>query len=143
MRRLAAKMLIAVAPLLAIAACQKPDVGQPCTIAWGTSWESDPLMPPPPSATTISADYFESGNLTCENLVCIVSPAAAGSQYDRGVAGGYCSKPCVSNQDCFESDTGLVCRQVVLDPVFLAELSPELRARYAPDFQSSSFCAVP
>ncbi len=138
MRRLAAKMMVAVAPLLAIAACQKPDVGQPCTIAWGT----DPLVPPP-SATTISADYVESGNLTCENLVCIVSPAPAGSTYDRGAAGGYCSKPCVSNQDCFESETGLVCRQTVLDPTFLERLPRDLRDRYAPDFQASSFCAVP
>ena len=143
MRRFVSNMLLAVAPLLALSACQKPDVGQPCAIAWGATWESDPLMPPPPSATTTPADYFESGNLTCENLVCIVSPAAAGSEYDRGAAGGYCSKSCVSNQDCFESETGLVCRQMVLDPVFLAQLSPELRDRYAPEFQASSFCAVP
>jgi hypothetical protein len=136
-------MVLAVA-LLALAACQKPDVGQPCTVAWGDTWVSDPLMPPPPDPVQLhasgGADYFESGNLTCENLVCIVSPAPSGSRYSSG---GYCSKSCVSNQDCFESETGLVCRQMVLDPVFLAQLSPELRDRYAPEFQASSFCAAP
>ena len=28
---------------------------------------------------------------------------------DNGENCGYCSKPCVSNQDCYTSDTGLVC----------------------------------
>jgi hypothetical protein len=132
-----------VAALLALAACQEPDVGQPCDIAWGTGESA----PPPPNPVTLfrsgGSDWFESGNTTCENLVCIVSPAAPGSRY---ASGGYCSKPCVSNQDCYESKTGLVCRQMVLDPLFLAQLDqidPTLKSRYLGDVQFSSYCGVP
>jgi hypothetical protein len=128
--------------VLALAACQDPDVGQPCKITWGTG----ETAPPPPDPVTLfktgGSDWFESGNTQCENLVCIVSPAPPGSQYSGG---GYCSKPCVSNQDCFESETGLVCRQLVLDPAFLKELDtfdPALRQKYLGDIQFSSYCVV-
>jgi hypothetical protein len=140
MPRMTWKWALAVAPL-AVLACQDPDVGQRCDITWGNVETT-----PPPNAVSLypdGADFFESGNVSCENLVCIVSPAQAGSQYDRGDAGGYCSKPCVSDNDCFKSETGLVCRQMVLDPVFLAQLTPELRERYVPALQTSSFCGVP
>lgn len=133
-------MLLAIA-LGGLTACQEPDVGQPCDIQWGTG--SD-VPPPDPVALYQSGggDYFESGNLSCENLVCLVSPVASG----RYSTGGYCSKPCVSNQDCFQSETGLVCRQMVLDPVFLAELDqrdPALKAKYLGEVQFSNYCAVP
>jgi hypothetical protein len=129
--------------LLALGACQSPDVGQPCKISWGTG----ETAPPPPDPVTLfktgGSDWFESGNPECENLVCIVSPAAPGTQYSTG---GYCSKPCVSNQDCFQSETSLVCRQLVLDPAFLKELEtldPALRQKYLGDIQFSSYCVVP
>jgi hypothetical protein len=129
---------LAIAALLALAACQSPDVGQPCSLTWG---DADTTPPPSPVElhTSGGADYFESGNLGCENLVCIVSPSPAGSRY---ASGGYCSKPCVSNQDCFQSETGLVCRQMVLDAAFIAELPADVRDRYVPDVQASSYCAV-
>jgi hypothetical protein len=137
MRGTVRKWLLAVAPLLALAACQSPDVGQPCDITWGAI-----VTTPPPDPVTVQADFFESGNVSCENLVCIVSPVAPDTEYDRGIGVGYCSKPCVSNQDCFESETGLVCRQMVLDPEFLAQLPAGVRERYVPEFQTSSYCAV-
>src|SRR5512138_1803564 len=129
-----------VGALLALGACSQPDVGQPCKISWG-----DPAAgaPQPPTPQTASSDWFESGNTECENLVCILSPAASGSRYGSG---GYCSKPCISNQDCFESKTGLVCRQMVLDPLFIEQLKsldPALQARYLGDVQFSSYCAIP
>lgn len=127
---------MALVTLLALVACQDPDVGQPCTITWGNS-------EPKPNATDITADYFESGNTKCENLICVMSHVAAGSTYDRGDLGGYCSKPCVSNQDCFQSDTGLVCRQIVLDSVFIAQLDPALKDRYLGEIQFSNYCGVP
>jgi hypothetical protein len=130
------KWALAVAPIVVLA-CQDPDVGQRCDITWGNVETTPP--PDPVALYPDGADFFESGNVSCENLVCIVSPAPAGSRYS---VGGYCSKPCVSNNDCFQSETGLVCRQMVLDPVFLAQLSPELRERYVPALQTSSFCAV-
>jgi hypothetical protein len=142
MRRLAPKMVLA-ATILALGACQQPDVGQPCNITWGTSDSA----PPPPTPTTLfqsgGSDWFESGNTACENLVCIVSPVAPGARY---ATGGYCSKPCVSNSDCFQSETGLVCRQMVLDPLFLAQLDqidPTLKQKYLGDVQFSSYCGVP
>jgi hypothetical protein len=139
MRTCTPKMAL-VAAVLALGACQEPDVGQPCNISWGAP---ETGAPPAPNPQTVSSDWFESGNTECENLVCIVSPAAAGSRYGSG---GYCSKPCVSNQDCYESKTGLVCRQMVLDPLFLAQLDqfdPTLKQRYLGDVQFSSFCGVP
>lgn len=144
MRRLSP---LALAPFLALLACQSPDVGNPCTLAWNPTWEADGT-PPPPDPVSLAAsggsDYFEAGNLACDDLVCIVSPAAAGTRYGSTTPGsGYCSKPCVSDRDCFHSDTGLVCRQMVLDPVFLEQLDPVTRDRYLSEVQFSSYCAVP
>jgi hypothetical protein len=142
------RSLLAAAALALVATtgCQKPDVGGECTLAWNPTWEQDGTTRPPVAAELPAggSDYFESGNLACDGLVCLVSPAPVGSEYRSTVPGqGYCSKPCVSNSDCYESETGLVCRQMVLDPVFLETLSPETRQRYLADIQYSSYCAVP
>jgi hypothetical protein len=141
MRRRVSKMVL-VAAILALGACQEPDVGQPCKIAWGTA----DTAPPPPDPVTLfeegGSEWFESGNTECENLVCIVSPAAPGSRY---ATGGYCSKPCVSDNDCFKSETGLACRQLVLDPLFLAaldQIDPSLKQKYLGDVQFSSYCVA-
>ncbi len=116
---------------LLVAGCQDPDVGQPCTFDLDASTSSD-----------IPADYLETGKTECENLVCIKSPAATA----RVKNNPYCSKPCVSNSDCSESDTGLVCRSVVIDPNFVKSLPPEQQQKYQ-DFlgtiQFSSYCAAP
>jgi hypothetical protein len=124
-----------------LAGCQSPDVGQRCELLWNTAAGA----PPPPTPTTIASDYFETGNAGCDNLVCIVSPQKAGERYAAcaGPQCGYCSKPCVSDKDCFKSETGLVCRQVVLDPAFIASLPAEVRSRYLGDIPFSSYCAVP
>jgi hypothetical protein len=103
-----------------LGACQDPDVGQSCSID----------VPEGP----VAADYLETGKTECENLVCIRSPQRATP---------YCSKPCVANDDCSTGETGLVCRTVVLDPEFLAQLPEEVRRRYLGDVQFSSFCAAP
>jgi hypothetical protein len=133
--------IVLVTALAVLAACQSPDVGQPCALQWGSESSG---APPPPDPVQLyesgGADFFESGNVSCENLVCIVSPAPAGSKYSTG---GYCSKPCVSNQDCFQSETKLECRQMVLDPVFLAQLPPDVKERYLGEVQFSNYCAVP
>ena len=142
------RSLLAAAALavFALAGCQSPDVGQKCDIAWNTTWLTDPSAAKPPVASQLPAggsDYFESGNLGCDGLVCIVSPAPLGSKYGSDQPGvGYCSKPCVSNSDCYQSETDLVCRQMVLDPVFLSTLDPTTRDRYLADIQYSSYCAV-
>jgi hypothetical protein len=139
-------LLVALA-LLSLAGCQKPDVGEQCTLAWNPNWQAD-NTPEPPTASKLytsgGSEYFESGNLACDGLVCLVSPAPAGSEYGFTTPGtGYCSKPCVSNSDCYQSETGLVCRQMLLDPVFLSTLDAATRDRYLADIQQSSYCAVP
>jgi hypothetical protein len=113
---------------LLVAGCQDPDVGQPCALAFGSG--------------DAVADYLELGNTECENLVCIKSPTAPSSVKNNP----YCSKPCVSNSDCSESDTGLVCRQVVVDPNWVQSLDPAQRQTYqeflgAVEF--SNYCASP
>ncbi len=140
--RFRSSLFAAALALVATTGCQKPDVGGPCTLAWNPTWEQNGTAAPPTASTTTS-DFFESGNLACDGLVCLVSPATSG-EYASTVPGqGYCSKPCVSNSDCYESETGLVCRQMVLDPVFLETVSAETRQRYLADIQYSSYCAVP
>lgn len=126
-------------------ACQDPDVGDRCRLAWGPG-----EIGPTPSTT--GGDVLETGNVGCEELVCIVSPATsgeyascAGADSTTGDPGscGYCSKPCVSDDDCYESETGLVCRQMVLDQGFIAALDPAVREKYLSEVSFSSYCGVP
>jgi hypothetical protein len=139
--RFASSALALIVASTLLAGCQSPDVGQRCELLWNTS----PGSPAAPTPATVASEYFETGNAACDNLVCIVSPQAPGARYYdcAGAQCGYCSKPCVSDKDCFKSETGLVCRQVVLDPAFLAGLDADTRARYLADIQFSSYCAVP
>jgi hypothetical protein len=134
-------VLAPLALVASLAACQDPDVGQRCRVP------RDPLAQAVPDPATITGDYLETGNAACDDLVCIVSPAVSGGRYNDCPGGecGYCSKPCVSDQDCYRSETGLSCRQMVLDPAFMLQLEktdPELAARYLADIQFSSYCAV-
>ncbi len=135
---------VAVAVLL-LAGCQGPDVGQSCSL-------QAPALADP--SVTVPADYLESNPASgCENLVCIKSPPQPAKSKVK--SNPYCSKPCVSNSDCSQGDTGLVCRPVTVDPNFIATLSPEARAQYrrvlgCPDDPAaacpigfSSYCAAP
>lgn len=135
MRRRAPLLAVALAALAAFTGCQSADVGQPCNISWGADSDSAP------TPTTAAGDYFETGNLACDGLVCIVSPVTP-DQDQTYATGGYCSKPCISDSECYSSETGLVCRQMLLDPVFLEQLDLETRQRYVSDVQFSSYCAV-
>jgi hypothetical protein len=135
-------VLASLALVALLAGCQDPDVGQRCRLP------RDPLAQAIPDPAVITGDYLEAGNAACDNLVCIVSPAVSGGRYNDCPGGecGYCSKPCVSDQDCYRSETGLACRQMVLDPAFMAELAatdPALLERYLADIQFSWYCAVP
>jgi hypothetical protein len=131
----------AVLAALLVAGCQPPDVGQRCPLPSLQPGSSAP----PPTPASVAGDYLEFGNTFCDNLVCIVSPQSPGDRYYAcsGDQCGYCSKPCVSDQDCFRSQTGLACRQMVLDPAFIAGLPVDVRAKYLADIQFSSYCAVP
>jgi hypothetical protein len=139
--RFASSALAMIFASTLLAGCQSPDVGQRCELLWNTAAGA----PPAPTPATIASEYFETGNAGCDNLVCIVSPQLPGQRYSdcAGSQCGYCSKPCVSDKDCFKSETGLVCRQVVMDPAFLAGLDAATRASYLADLQFSSYCAVP
>jgi len=103
-----------------------------------------------PTPQTAAGDYLEVGNTACDNLICIVSPAVEGGRYNDCVGGncGYCSKPCVSDQDCSRSETGLACRQMVLDPAFIQKLQQTQEGRdlldtLLSDIRFSSYCSVP
>jgi hypothetical protein len=117
---------LAAAALAFLAGCQDPDVGQACTMRY--------------SGGTQGGDWFETGNFECVNPICIRSILPAGSKVKNNP---YCSKACVSNRDCFNSDTGLVCRAVVLDQDFLSALPAAVRDQYLGDVQISSYCAAP
>lgn len=126
-RRLAA---FASGVILVLAGCQAPDVGQPCT------FDLPGVIP-----ETASADYLETGVTTdCETLVCMVSPPGPATSK---VKSPYCTKPCVSNADCSQSETGLVCRAVVLDPNFINSLDPATREKYLGNNAFSNYCAAP
>ncbi len=126
----------------ALTACQGPDVGQSCTLR-----EAEVQKNPVP------ADVLEAGNAACDSLVCIKSPAQP--QESKLKSNPYCSKPCVSNDDCYTSETGLTCRPVTVDPDFLVTLPQATREQYqqllncpaGTDLrqcaQSSRYCAVP
>jgi hypothetical protein len=124
--RFASMVLIALGAAM-LPGCQEPDVGQSCSF--------DVATPDGP----LTADYLETGKTECENLVCIRSPAV--ESWTR--ANPYCSKPCVSDDDCSRSETGLTCRSVVLDPEFIASLPEDVRQKYLGDVQFSSYCAIP
>lgn len=118
--------IVASLALLAasLVGCQSPDVGQDC--AFGNSIDRSP----------VPADYAATGITSCDNLVCIKSPSRESA---------YCSKPCVSNTDCSQSETGLVCRPLTFDQNFFAA-HPELQAQYQPFLGAlggSSYCATP
>lgn len=132
------RALLLLAPLAVMSACQSPDVGAECLLSW-----NNPATVPDPSDPDLGGDYIEFNAANgCENLVCILSPAVGTSYASRGPGVGYCSKPCVANRDCYQADTGLVCRAIVLDPDFMAALDPETRARYLGEIQYSSYCAL-
>jgi hypothetical protein len=124
---------LGLAPLalsMLLAGCQEPDVGQACSFDL-----------PGVGSGPVAADYLETGKTECENLVCIRSPdAPAGSGVKNNP---YCSKPCVSDGDCSQSETGLVCRAVVLNQDFINALPEDVRRKYLGDIGFSNYCAVP
>jgi len=118
------------AGLAALAACQAPDVGGDC----------DLTVPVPQS---VIADYLETGNTACENLVCIRSQLTS-KLTTPARSGAYCSKPCVADSDCSPGETGLSCRKVILDDVFLANLPQSVKNQYlGAASQFSTYCAAP
>jgi hypothetical protein len=138
-----ALLAVAAAAALSAAGCQDPDVGARCDVQWNRA-ETNPIKAPEPG--TVLGDYLETGNLACDSLVCIVSPAKSGEFSE--CAGdhaqcGYCSKPCVSDAECFKSETGLVCRQIVLDPEFILQLDPAVADQFLGDARYSRYCAAP
>lgn len=123
-------MAVLVLGSVALGGCQDPDVGQKCSFDGNLATLT---------AGDVPADYLETGITSCDSLVCIKSPKPP-SQVKNNP---YCSKVCVSNADCSQSDTGLVCRQVVLDPTFINSLDPAVRQKYLGDTQFAFYCAAP
>jgi len=134
--RTASRGTLAALAALALAACQEPDVGQPCDLdvyAGSPPANIDYNVEQGVACSADAADYFRSGAFECDNLICIRSATAADCTVAGAPAGfdidvrKYCSKPCVSDEDCFTSETGLACRPIVLDSAYLASYSAFLR----------------
>ncbi len=171
--RTAPRATLAALSALALAACQQPDVGDPCTLDVQAGTPLAPIdkdLEPGVACTTDSYahDYFRSGAYECDNLICIRSATGAActstadaTTYPLDVR-KYCSKPCVSDSDCKNDRIQLVCRTVVLDPAYLVFLQQCASAQAAgqplpagcpPDPQatltllggvpSSNYCATP
>ncbi len=137
---------LALCWLAALPGCkQDPDVGQPCamTLLEGGNPIDVPSGQEGQFCSDASADYFRTGATECDNLVCIRSVTGLCATGPKYQVRRYCSKPCVSDDDCFRSQTGLVCRSIVLDAAFLASLPADVRQLYLGDVQSSNYCATP
>ena len=142
--RTASGAMVAALSALALAACQQPDVGDPCTLDVQAGTPLAPIdvdLEPGVACTTdaYAADYFRSGALECDNLICIRSATGAVCT-DSTVAASdpkdvrkYCSKPCVSDSDCKNDRIHLVCRAIVLDSGYLAFLQQCAAAQAAGD----------
>jgi hypothetical protein len=118
-----------------VAGCsEEPDVGQPCplpvTLADGSLAD----------ACNGKGDYLGEGATVCENLVCVLTGATSDICASRTPI---CSKPCVSDSDCFKKKTGLECRPVVLDEETMQTWDPVLRQKYLSDIGFSNYCAYP
>lgn len=171
--RTASRATLAALPALWLAGCQQPDVGDPCVldVLAGTPPVSiDANLDPGVACTTDAylADFFRSGALECDNLICIRSATGAACT-DSGTAAAYpkdvrkyCSKACVSDKDCDNDRIHLVCRPIVLDTGYLLFLQQCAAAQAAgqplpagcpPDpkatlallgtVPSSNYCATP
>lgn len=142
--RNAAHGTLAALAVLALGACQEPDVGQPCQLdIFQAGLPIDVEGAGGQVCSDVAADYFRSGAIECDNLICIRS--ATGACGDAAIAAAnplairkFCSKACVSDRDCFSGETHLSCRQIVLDPVFIAGLPPDVRQKYLGAIQSSN-----
>ena len=123
MLKMRATALCVLASIAVLAGCQGPDVGQSCQLQTG-----DGGVDLNSATVPVKADFLESGNLGCDNLICIKSPTPPSP--NKLTNNPYCSKACVSNSDCFQSDTGLVCRPVTVDKNFISTLSVPQRIAY-------------
>jgi hypothetical protein len=131
---------IAALAVLAVA-CQSVDIGQPCN-----------MLPAGASLVvnecTVEGDLLTNSEDCAKSTYCILTPAAPGTCNDTYKAfGGKCTKSCISNDECFQKETGMECRQVLLDADFINELektNPGLLDKYlGMDIRSTSYCALP
>lgn len=124
-------------------ACQSVDIGQPCNmLPAGASLIVDEC--------TVNGDLLTNSEDCAKSTYCIVSPVAdktatCTATYKR--FGGRCTKSCISNDECFQKETGMECRSVLLDSEFINELektNPGLLDKYlGMDIRSTSYCALP
>ena len=140
--RLSAVASLAASSLL-LAGCPSPDVGQSCAMDLKYSdGASIAVSVGGQLCSATSADFFRSGAVECDNLICLQSPTGSCGGSVPYAVKAYCSKACVSDSDCFTSETGLVCRQVLLDPAYVATL-PNGGAPWLPQALGSNYCAFP
>ncbi len=141
--RLRLRFAAPIAAFVLASACQEADVGQACPMNVLYA-DGSPVDEAGTGCSADRSDFFRSGAIECENLVCLrsVTGPCPGGTSAPFLSRSYCSKACVSDDDCFTSETGLVCRRVLLDPSFVASL-PDGGAPWLPAALASSYCATP
>lgn len=150
----AAHGTLAALAALGLCACQEADVGQPCMLDVYAG-PSLVLIDASVSSSTgdycsaDTGDYFRSGAIECENLICIRSATGATCGDTTAYAAGYtkdirkyCSKPCIADQDCKNDLIDLVCRPIVLDSCYVSYLqwcaNPGSSSNPCPSYPSGS-----
>lgn len=127
----AAHGTLAALAALSLSACQEADVGQPCQLDVYSGSPPVNIDAPVPGqqgtyCSADTSDYFRSGAIECENLICIRSATGAACAGSGSAFTGYpddirkyCSKPCVADRDCENDFIKLVCRPIVLDSGYI------------------------
>lgn len=139
-------LLAPLASLLLATGCQSADVGQACAMNLQYT-DGTPIAVDVGDGMTcafLAADFFRSGAVECDNLICLETPVGSctGGTSTPFQVKAYCSKACISDDDCFTKDTGLVCRPLLLDPSYVASL-PDGGKPWMPEALGSSYCAFP
>src|SRR5512137_1595832 len=94
-------LVASLALLLGAAGCPSPDVGQACEM--GLKYADGSPVAVPVGADLCAAkpaDFFRSGAVECDNLICLQSPVGAcdgGGAATPWQVKAYCSKACVSD----------------------------------------------
>ncbi len=116
--------------------CGKTDLGAPCQLIAPTTDGGVVAYEPDSEAN----DYIATGGADCENFTCLDSAGDGES--------AYCTRRCAEDAQCRGGqDKTLICRELVLDEVFLTELRRRLGDdeffRVFGDIQNARFCARP
>jgi hypothetical protein len=131
---------------LALGACAKTDLGSTCKMTEPCDAGVCPITPGQVSNTAV--DYIAFGAADCDDLVCLRSAGTKNPDNDTAQAKGYCTTPCINNDNCSPDYQGhsdqLQCQRLLLDQDFLNALQDGgLYQEFFPNGVSSTYCVKP